>query len=367
MKRNTFLPVFGVLGILVLLTAGVVLYSRGWRLDLSQKGLTQTGMILAKSLPDGARVFLDGELAGATDSTITGLAEGTYHLKIEKEGYSSWEKTVEVEPELVTDITAILPPLSPSLTSITQSGARLVTPAPSGVKAAFIASGKLYVLPLNSQFLGFLRTRPQEVASQPADTPFSKATSLAFSPNEDQILVTTPGKTLLFTIGQTTGQVVSDLDTLKESWEALRREHRSEVIKDLEVPSELKDTALSAGAYWAPDERKFLYEKSEEGKRQFWVANFSDPLPVGENRNLKILETEDLNLKLFWLADSHHFVMVQNNTVSLLDLDGTNRMDIFHGSLSEAIALSSTDLAQVIILTSFSPNSSPNLYGISLR
>jgi len=197
MKRNTFLPVFGVLGILILITAGVVLYSRGWRMDLSQRGLTQTGMILAKSLPDGARVFLDGALVGATDSTITSLSEGTYHLKIEKEGYASWEKTVEVKPELVTDVIAILPPISPSLTSITQSGARLVTAAPSGSKAVFISSGKLYVLPLNSQFLGFLRTRPQEVATQPSDTPFSTATSLAFSPNEDQILVTTPKKNLL--------------------------------------------------------------------------------------------------------------------------------------------------------------------------
>ena len=97
MGRNNFPSVLGVLGVLLLLTAGVVLYARGFRLDLTQRVVTTTGIILVKSVPDGARVHVDGELAAATDSTITGIKEGVYNLKIEKEGYVSWEKIVEVK------------------------------------------------------------------------------------------------------------------------------------------------------------------------------------------------------------------------------------------------------------------------------
>ena len=67
------------------------------------------------------------------------------------------------------------------------------------------------------------------------------------------------------------------------------------------------------------------------------------------------------------LADSNHFVLLNGKTVSLIDLDGSNKRDLYNGELAERIALSSTDLAQVIVLTSLSPNSGSNLYGISLR
>lgn len=367
MKRNTFLPVFGVLGILLILTTGVVLYARGYRLDLTKKILTETGMVLSKSVPDGANVYLDGDLVAATDSTITGLKAGNYGLKIEKEGFVSWEKNVEVKEGLVTNITALLPPISPSFTAITQNGARLVSVAPSGTKAAFISADKLYLLPLNSQFLGFLRTRPQEIAEEPPGVDFSKAAKLSFSPNEDQVLVSTSGKDLLVTIGQGESQILTNTTKLLKDWGNERLEHKAEVVKDLEVPSDLKDIALSADSYWAPDERKLLHTKTQGQKTEFWIANFSDPLPVGEALNQKIWETEDLNLKLFWLADSHHFILLSGETVSLVDLDGSNKRDLYSGKLAERVALSSTDLAQIIILTSLSPTSGNNLYGISLR
>ncbi|GMR18881.1 MAG: hypothetical protein BMS9Abin34_003 [Patescibacteria group bacterium] len=367
MNRSNFLSVFGVLALLILITAAIVLYAQGFRLDLGRGGYTKTGMILVKSVPDGARVLLDGKLAAATDSTIPSLTEGTYRIKIEKEGYVPWEKDVEVKAELVTGVTALLPPLSPSLTAITQNGARLVAPAPSGTKAAFISKGKLFLLPLNSQFLGFLRTRPQEIGKGSTGASFAKATRLLFSPNEDQILVITPTKSVLFTIGQGASQTVDDLAKLKSKWADERREHRAEIIQNLEVPSELKDIAISTSAVWAPDERKFLYEKSKDGKKQFWVANLSDPLSVGESVNQKIWETENPDLKLFWLADSSHLVMLENGMVSVLDLDGSNRRELFSGELAESIAFSSSDLAKIIVLTSISPKSAPNLYAISLR
>jgi hypothetical protein len=366
--RNNPLVVFGILAILAAVAVGVLLYASGFRLDFSGGGFAKTGMILIKSVPDGAKVFLDDELSGATDSTIGSLKPDTYHLKIEKEGYLSWEKEVEVKEELVTNITVLLPPRSPSLTAITQTGVKLVTAAASGEKAAFLSGSKLYLLSLNNPFSGFLRTRPQEIAIETKEFPFAKVTKIEFSPNENQILLTAGSKGNLFSTQ--TGAVATEVGsvaTLRTQWQSLVTAQRTEAVDNLGIPDEFKDHALALASVWSPDERKFLYEKSEGGKRQFWVANFTDPLPVGEETNRKILETEDKNLKIFWLANSRNFIVVEGSTVSILDLDGSNKREIFTGTLAEKIALSSTDLAQVIILTSISSKAPANLYGISLR
>ena len=353
---------------MIAITAGIILYASGFRLDLGQGGFAKTGMILVKSVPDGAKVFLDEELAGATDFTLGSLKPKTYHLKIEKEGYLSWEEDVEVKEELITGVPVVLPPISPSLKAITQNGAKLVTPSASGTKAAFLSGDTLFLLPLNNPFLGFLRTRPQKIAQETDDFLFSKVTKIEFSPNEDQILLIAGSKSSLFpTQTGATATKVDNVAVLRARWQILIMEQRAEAVKTLGIPDEFKDLALTMASVWSPDENKFLYEKSEGGKRQFWVANFTDPLPVGEETNLKILETEDKNLKLFWLANSQNFIVVAGNTVSIMDLDGSNQREIFSGTLGEKVALSSTDLAQVIIVTSISSKSPANLYGISLR
>ena len=79
--------------ILMLVSAGLVIfYASGWRINLTQKIITQTGMLAVRSLPEGAKVFLDGNLVTATDQTIDSLAPGTYALRVVKEGFFPWEK-----------------------------------------------------------------------------------------------------------------------------------------------------------------------------------------------------------------------------------------------------------------------------------
>ena len=191
---------------------------------------------------------------------------------------------------------------------------------------------------------------------------------MEFSPNEDQLLLIAGSKGNLFPIRiGATAAGVSSVTTLRTQWQNLVKEQRADAVKTLEITEEFKDLALALTSVWSPDERKFLYEKAEGGKRQFWVANFTDPLPVGDETNRKVLETENKSLKLFWMANSQNFIVIEDSTVSILDRDGSNKREIFTGTLAEKIALSSTDLAQVIILTSISSKSSANLYGISLH
>lgn len=360
MTRNTFISIFGVLAALILATTGVFLYAQGYRLDFRQRTLTTTGVILAKSLPEGAQVYLDEEWVTATNATLSGVKPGNYHLKIERNGYLPWEKDIEVKAGLVTEIEVLLPPLSPSLTAVTQEGARLVTPAPSGKKAAFLSKNKLFLLSLTDPFFGFLRTSPQEIGAEPVGFSFTQASELLFSPNEDQIAVTAGGKTILFDLDQPTPQTVNDGAALRAAWKEKVNEQKTQRIEQLKIPEGLKTQALAPSTLWSPDEEMFLYAvTSSSGKKEFWVADVS--------LNQRIWETENAQLKLYWLADSKHLVMVEGDTVSLLDLDGSNKRDLLKGTLAQPIALSSSDLSRVIILTSLSPNAPVNLYAIGLR
>mgnify|MGYP001590916282 CR=1 FL=1 len=57
---------------LIAATVMVVLYGKGYRFGLGgvKIELKGTGLLVAKSIPDGAQVLVDGKLKTATDNTI---------------------------------------------------------------------------------------------------------------------------------------------------------------------------------------------------------------------------------------------------------------------------------------------------------
>lgn len=96
-------------------TTLLYLFLAGWRPNFIFSNnlkptieVKQTGMISAKSNPQGANVYLDGKLITATNNSLSGIEPGRHKLRIIKNGYMDWEKEIEVFPELVTDITAVL-------------------------------------------------------------------------------------------------------------------------------------------------------------------------------------------------------------------------------------------------------------------
>jgi tetratricopeptide (TPR) repeat protein len=60
-------------------------------------GLTTAADLRLQSEPSGASVFVNGRLAGATPLHLQALRLGTYGIRVEKEGYSSILRTVQLE------------------------------------------------------------------------------------------------------------------------------------------------------------------------------------------------------------------------------------------------------------------------------
>ena len=111
-KRRTIL--FRISLIIFILTASaVVFYSQGYRFDFQEKRIVQTGAFYFKTMPRTSEIFINGKLEKET-SLLTGsalidnLLPKTYEIRIEKEGYHSWQKNLEIKEKQVTEVKNII-------------------------------------------------------------------------------------------------------------------------------------------------------------------------------------------------------------------------------------------------------------------
>ena len=94
----------------------VILYARGYVLDLGRRRIVATGGIFVKTVGTGARVFVDDEFARETSfisrgALITSLLPKRYTVLVEQEGHRSWRKVVRVANEEVLEFRNVfLPP-----------------------------------------------------------------------------------------------------------------------------------------------------------------------------------------------------------------------------------------------------------------
>ena len=73
------------LGILVVGLLGyiAITFAKGYRLDFKTLKMISKGILVVKTDPTGAQVFVDKDLIGASDSNFT-LSPGTYDVEIKK-------------------------------------------------------------------------------------------------------------------------------------------------------------------------------------------------------------------------------------------------------------------------------------------
>src|SRR5690348_10800921 len=95
---RVFYTAFSAIVILVG-TLIAIQYAKG-NFRYTQQGYVSTaGLLNANSFPTGAEVFIDDKLVTASDDTLY-LEPKDYLVRIVKDGYSSWEKLLHIEPQL---------------------------------------------------------------------------------------------------------------------------------------------------------------------------------------------------------------------------------------------------------------------------
>ncbi len=92
-----------------LLTTGILVNAHGLRYNTQHGKWIKTGIVVVKSNPKTAEVFLDGKKVDSrTPTRITHVFPGDHTIRVEKEGYHSWEKRLKVEPHQTTFATEIV-------------------------------------------------------------------------------------------------------------------------------------------------------------------------------------------------------------------------------------------------------------------
>jgi len=386
-KKLGYLETLITLLILVGITTLLYFYTSGYRLiknpDTNGVDVEKIGMVGAKSIPDGASVYLDGKLKTATNGTISNIGPGKHNLKIVKKGFLEWSKEIDVYEQLVTDITAVLVSQSPRLEPLTNTGARNPSISPSLSKLAYFSSDEekpgIWVIPLTGVNLGLFRTNPTTIIEDTRYTTYSTGESIKWSPDEKNLLVKSSDDTFyLVDLNNGTAQTTLKSEEILDEWEKEQVGKREVFINNslTIIPDEIKNLALSKEAVWSPDEKKFLYTKQNGNSIEYRVYNFEIPLPIGEKTE-SIFLTVDANApqpNINWYTDSFHLVLVEGDieqekkgTVSLIRIDGSNKSEIYNNTLYFNEAFSSPGGDKVIILTSFKSGEQTDLYTVSIR
>jgi len=391
-----------VVGILLYLVA---LYARGYRLNSETYKFTPNGLLVIKSDPDSAQVFINGELKTATNATIP-LNPGTYDIRVQKEGYFTWSKRLNIDKEIVTEATAHLFKTAPSLSAVTFSTSLNPIASRDMTKIAYVippvvnSNGGidvegLWVMELVNLPLGFAR-EPKRITDGDLTT-----SSWKWSPDNREILLTTKQGVYLLNSGIFTSQaqrvnVIAREKEILASWnKELLKRHEAQISK---LPEEMKDvlTRKSGSYVFSPDEEMLVYIASSSANIP---QNLINPLPgestQKEERNIKVGHTyvydiiEDRNFlvdensenlviesgypssserRISWFPTSRHLILAEKDKITIMDYDGTNRQIVYAGSYSAPNAYPALSHDRLLILTNLGSTSSlPNLYSLSIK
>lgn len=412
-----FLYRFVLITFFALVLILIIGFARGYRLNWSQQTVEPTGILVASSEPDGAKILVNGQLKGATNSNIS-VKPGEYDVEIAQDGYLSWKKKLIIKGELVMKADALLFPINPSLSPVTSFGVVKAFATNTQEKVIIISDtgdaekDGIYLLDNGSGPLARLNSQKLLILKSlfPAGLSLQNV-SIEFSPDERQMLVSifnpplptpalskisrgkklpTPEATLqaiylLPTDGATTNlfEVTGSVEAIREAWQQEHQEIKDTILETFKKPIAQTAHSLNILAF-SPDETKILYVATESAslpqviKPPLVAANQTpeerEIKPGGlyvydkkEDKNFKITPSFKPALHTFWYVDSQHVVLREDEGIAIVDYDGTNKRLVYSGPFQEDFMSTSRD-GKLLILTNFNSSTRvlPDVYGVGI-
>ena len=141
MTKRTRTILFLALGaIFFLLAPAMILYSQGYRFNWDEKQFSKVGAFYLSIIPTRAEVLVNeksiGKTARVLGTTLTkDFSPGIYSVRVQKDGYHSWEKRLEIFPKQVTEVKHItLLPANPAFV-VLQDNVRAIWIGPNKIEA----------------------------------------------------------------------------------------------------------------------------------------------------------------------------------------------------------------------------------------
>jgi hypothetical protein len=395
------------------------MYARGYRYDKNQGKLSPRGLLVIKSNPDGAQVYIDDILKTATNSNLS-LVPGKYDVSIRKDGFRTWEKTLTLEKEIVTEADATLFRSVPALSPITFSGAsgpvqsddlsKIIFTVPPTKENIDQDKEGLYIIETINLPIGFSRD-PRRIT----DGDLTGAT-YEFSPDGRQVLLKTLLGTYLLDDGTFTPVIKRvgislTVDKTVLNWKKERDTRVMSLLKNIPDRLALILTANATNIVFSPDETKILYKVTADASipeglikpipgastqkeerdikvgrtyiydikedRNFLISETevkidNQPIPTASpsataKKAIKVEKEKVLDV-IRWYPTSKNIILSQSGKIIIMDIDGTNRQEIYSGSYTYPLAFPTANSDRIIILTNLGANTNPdNLYTLILK
>lgn len=295
----------------IVISYGVYMFAKGYRFNTQTRELKARGVLVANSYPNNSQLFINGKFADLTPHTVY-LNPGTYTFRIEKEGYTPWEKTYTIKSENVYRTDALLFIKNASLSPLTNRG--LISPALSPDNASIVyinndTSLNAQILPndeekngifyatINSKTLSIFKNKQLLLPSSlfPQNIDVTK-TMFIFSPTgkniltflkntEDEVIsvrmlsLTDPGSSL---------DVTYSYQTLLENWYDQNAELELKLVDSQPKAIRLLLSEKAKLIAISPDKKKILYM----AKTAYTIPiTIKPPLngssPIAEKRNIE--------------------------------------------------------------------------------
>lgn len=391
------------------LVAIVISYARGYRMDFTKRSLNPTGIISVNSIPKAAKIYINNELKGVTDSNIT-LSPGSYQVDIRKDGFTSWSKTIQLKGELVMSIDALLFPSNPSLSPLTNLGITKAIPLDQSDKIILfventvsndgIEKDGIYLFEANRRPLNILSPLKLIVSKKliPQHLQFISVEQ-HFSPDIEQGIfnfISTEGiiSKYLFSLeeeNKTLFDVTESEKKLLDAWELEKTKNQNKILET--YPKEIIKTASDSFHIisFSPNETKILYQATksilllpgitppliatnqtkEERSLQtdhYYVYDKKEDKNYDITQFIPVLSDGQLDPSAHWYFDSKRIVLNEKKRISIMDYDGTNRQSVYSAPFENAFITTTTD-GNFIILMNLNPeaNKYPDLYVVGIK
>lgn len=375
-------------------------YAKGYKFDIDTLKFQPNGILVLKSEPDGASVYINGELKSATDANIS-IAPGIYDIEVKKDGYFNWYKRLTIEKEVVTQANISLFKTVPSLSPVTYIGAVNPVMSKDGSKIVYSVLPRkgidddktgLWTLDAYSLPLGF-STSPTRIT----DADMTDA-SYIFSPEGDQILLTISKGIFLLESKSFTSQnnminIAAQEDETLVDWKSKEEVTNQSLIKNL--PSELADilSRKTSSFVFSPNDNMILYTASTsailpdnlikqlpgastQSQERELKAGRTYVYDIKEDRNFLITDKpvtinnsdNSQTAALRWMSSSLHLLLADAGEISIMDYDGTNRQVVYSGSYIAPYAFPFSNTTKLLVLTNLgAASASANLYTLTVK
>lgn len=389
MSKKFLVSIVTLIAVAVVAAIAIFL-AKGYSFSTQEKRIMGSGIMTVASEPDAASVYIDGHLTTATNTTIASLPPKSYDVKIVKEGFIPWQKQILIKEGLVTEVKVVLFPAIPTIYPLTFNGVSSPVLSSDGGKLAYVVpalnrsgSGPISVTQgvnkkagiwvwtqTRNQPISFVRSSEPHQIAQNLTADFSKAT-LKWSADSKQVLATIDGNNYLLDADKlnTDPRDITPLlvSTLK-SWEEdihSKDESRILAIKDANLRQVASSSAI---VRWSPDETKMMVVDSNKTIEETNTDETGLKFKVYDLEDKKKYDLPAAKSHM-WLPDSRHVILIEENTISIVDFDGTNKAIIYAGSFQDSLVFPWLDSSRLVIISSFpTPTASePNLYGINLK